>query len=173
MAAINPGRMTHDYDGDLVVFLIGMSINKAWRPDQWLPVFRAMPPMLAELSRDKDSGMVGYRLVFDLRGPWLVQYWTSLDKLYAYAADRKANHRPAWTAFNQRARKAAGAVGIWHETFEVSRAESVYVSTPLQGLAKATGIKSVTGRLHSARDRINTSSAREGTRTPTSEETRT
>jgi hypothetical protein len=161
MAAINTGRMTHEYvigkDGDLVVFLIGMTINTWWRPDRWLPVFTAMPKMLRELSQDKESGLLGYRLVFDLRGPWLVQYWSSLEKLYAYASNPEAVHRPAWAAYNRQARKAAGAVGVWHETFQVSQAETIYVSTPLQGLAKATGIQQVTGRLNSARQRITTS----------------
>ena len=77
-----PARMTHDYDGDLVVFLIGMRINKPWRPDLWLPVFFAMPAMLAELSKDKDSGLLGYRLTFGAGGPLLVQYWNSHEKLY-------------------------------------------------------------------------------------------
>jgi hypothetical protein len=154
MAEIEAGRMTHKYDGDLVVFLIGMTVNKWWRPDRWLPVFRAMPRMLRELSVDKESGMLGYRLVFDLRGPWLVQYWSSLDKLYDYASKPDASHRPAWAAYNRSARKAMGAVGVWHETFPVSGAESIYVSTPLQGLAKATGLRPVTGRMNTARQRI-------------------
>lgn len=161
MAAIDSRRMTHDYrigeDGELVVFLIGMTINRWWRPDRWLPVFTAMPRMLRELAQDTDSGLRGYRLVFDPRGPWLVQYWSSLEKLYAFAGDPNAVHRPAWAAYNRRARKAAGAVGIWHETFQVSRAESIYVSTPLQGLAKATGIRPISSRLNSARQRISTS----------------
>jgi len=160
MARINTGRMTHQYavgeDGDLVVFLIGMTINSWWRPDRWLPVFGAMPKMLRELLQDKDSGLLGYRLVVDLRGPWLVQYWSSLDKLYAYASKPDASHRPAWEAYNRKARKAAGAVGIWHETFQVRHAESIYVDTPLLGLAKATGTRPVTGRLNTARQRIST-----------------
>jgi hypothetical protein len=146
--------MTHEYAGDLVVFMIGMTINKWWRIDRWFPVFTAMPSMLAELSKNKESGMLGYRLIFDLRGPWLVQYWDSLDKLYAYASDRDAKHRPAWAAYNRRARAANGAVGVWHETFVVDRAESIYVNSPLQGLAKATGIRPVTGRLDTARARV-------------------
>jgi hypothetical protein len=154
MAAINHGRMTHDYDGELVVFLIGMKINKWWRPDLWLPVFRAMPPMIAELARDPDSGMIGYRLIFDPTGPWLVQYWNSLDKLYGYAGDRDKKHRPAWAAYNRMARRAAGAVGIWHETYPVQRAESIYVAMPPEGLGKATGVKPVTRDLTSARARI-------------------
>ena len=154
MPSYAPGRMTHDYDGDLVVFLIGMSINKHWRPDHWLPVFRSMPPMLRELSSDPSSGLLGYRLVFDLRGPWLVQYWDSLDKLYDYAGNSDTAHRPAWKAFNQNARRANGAVGIWHETFVVDRAESVYVNAPVQGLGEATAIKQVTVRSNRARQRI-------------------
>ena len=53
--------LTHEHDGPLVVFLIGMRINRWWRPDLWLPVFAVMPTMLAELSRDPGSGLLGYR----------------------------------------------------------------------------------------------------------------
>ena len=149
-----PGRMTHEYDGDLVVFLIGMRINKPWRPDLWMPVFFAMPAMLAELSKDKDSGLLGYRLTFGARGPLLVQYWSSHEKLYAYASDRNAEHRPAWAAFNRLARKAPGAVGIWHETFVVERAESIYSGMPVSGLAAATSAVPVVRRGETARERL-------------------
>lgn len=138
MARIQPGRMTHRHEGSLVVFHIGMTVNKWYRPDLWWPVFAAMPGMLAELSRDPDSGLLGYRLLFGRRGPTLIQYWESTDKLYAYASAPNALHRPAWSAYNRRARRANGAVGVFHETYAVDRAETVYVSTPPMGLAKAT-----------------------------------
>lgn len=154
MASILPSRMTHQYDGDLVLFLIGMRVNKPWRPDLWLPVFRAMPGMLAELARDPESGFLGSRLIFDPRGPWLVQYWNSVEKLYEYASNQQATHRPAWTAFNARARKAPGAVGIWHETFQVARAESTYVGMPPSGLAAATNLVPVVKRSDRAVQRI-------------------
>jgi hypothetical protein len=131
-------RMTHDYEGELVVFLIGMRINKPWRPNLWLPVFRAMPAMLAELSADPDSGLMSYRLSISPGGPFVVQYWNSLDKLYAYAGDRDSLHRPAWARFNQAVRQAPGAVGIWHETYLVDRAETGYTYMPPTGLAAAT-----------------------------------
>ena len=97
MPTVNPARMTHDYDGELVVFLIGMRINQLWRPDLWWPVFSAMPRMLAELMTDPESGLMGYRLTFGRGGPLLVQYWNSHEKLYAYASNPTAAHRPAWT----------------------------------------------------------------------------
>lgn len=138
MARIFPRRQTHHHDGQLVIFLIGMRVNRPWRPDLWMPAFAAMPRMLAELSADAGSGLLGYRLTLGAGGPMVVQYWESADQLYAYAGNPDAEHRPAWAAFNRSARKAPGGVGIWHETFVVDRAESMYVGMPLAGLAKAT-----------------------------------
>lgn len=154
MAFINPGRMTHRYDGELVVFHIGMTVNKWWRPDQWMPLMGDMPRMLRELSVDPDSGLLGFSMLLGARGPYLVQYWSSLDKLYAYASAPTQEHRPAWTRFNKRARKTPGAVGIWHETHVVERAETIYVATPPMGLPKATETVPVSSRHDRARARV-------------------
>ena len=147
MARIMSTRMTHQYSGELIVFLIGMRVNKPWRIDLWWPAFTAMPRMLRELMSDKESGLMGVRFSLGGDGPVIVQYWNSLDKLYAYASDRSSEHRPAWAAFNRRVRKAPGAVGIWHETFVSERAESMYVGMPVSGLAAATSAVEV-GRPH-------------------------
>jgi hypothetical protein len=151
------GRWTHDRSAtgdDLVVFLIGMHINKPWRLGTLLWVFRAMPPMLIELSKEKERGMLGFRTLLGWGGPAIVQYWRDVDSLYAYAADREATHRPAWAEYNRRARASGGAVGVWHETYPVRRAESVYVDVPAMGLGAAVGRVPVTGRLDRARDRL-------------------
>lgn len=154
MARVTPGRMTHRHDGELVVFHIGMQINSWWRPDLWLPVFGAMPRMLRELSIEPDSGLLGYQLLFGSGGPYVVQYWSSAEKLYAYASNPSQEHRPAWTRFNRMVRKAPGAVGIWHETFIVERAESIYVSTKPMGLPKATEIVPIGSRHDRAQARL-------------------
>lgn len=154
MSKVIPGRSTHRHDGELVVFHIGMQINKWWRPDVWLPVFGAMPAMLRELSLDPDSGFLGSELLLGSGGPYTVQYWSSIEKLYAYASAPAQQHRPAWTRFNKAARKAPGAVGIWHETFLVERAESIYVSTKPMGLPKATELVPVVGRHDRAQARF-------------------
>ncbi|SHN63070.1 protein of unknown function [Geodermatophilus obscurus] len=154
MAGIAPGRWTHTHEGDLTVFLIGMGINRPWRPDAWLPVFLAMPRMLRELAADPASGFLGYRMTLGRRGPVLVQHWRTVEDVYRYATDTGGGHRPAWTAFNRRARRVPGAVGIWHETYEVARAESVYVDLPIQGLAAATTPRPVVGRLDRAAARL-------------------
>ncbi|WZO47876.1 DUF4188 domain-containing protein [Microbacterium sp. LWH11-1.2] len=52
------------------------------------------------------------------------------------------------------ARKAPGAVGIWHETFLVDRAETVYVSIKPMGLPKATELVEVGKRQDRAQARF-------------------
>ena len=119
MARYELGRFTDGHDGEVVVFLIGMRVNR-WRSlRSWWPPFMAMPRMLRELSQDPDSGLLGHRLLIGAGGPLVVQYWSSVEALLAYAQDRGAEHRPAWRRFNERARRSAGAVGIWHETYLV------------------------------------------------------
>jgi hypothetical protein len=63
-----------------------------------------------------------------------------MDKLMAYASSRDAEHLPAWKGFNQRARNADGAVGIFHEAYEVApgAAHAVYSGMPLFGMGLAT-----------------------------------
>jgi hypothetical protein len=113
-----------------------------------------MPVMLAELLADPDSGLMGYRFTLARGGPLLVQYWSSSEKLYAYASDPGSSHRPAWARFNQMVRRAPGGVGIWHETYVVDRAETVYSGMPPAGLAAATAAVPVARRGETARERL-------------------
>ena len=59
MADVIAPRMTAEIEGDFVVFLIGMRINKPWKLHKWLPVFLAMPKMLTELRKHPESGFLG------------------------------------------------------------------------------------------------------------------
>jgi hypothetical protein len=117
-----------------------MRINSVRRVRTWLPVFKAMPKMLAELFRNPGLGMLDARTELGWRRLTVVQYWESMDKLMDYAASREAGHLPAWKAFNQRARKSPGVVGIWHEAYTVDPQTShiVYSGMPAFGMAKAT-----------------------------------
>lgn len=135
-------------------FVIGMTIDQPTRVRAWFPVSASMPKMLEELTADPDSGMLSCRLVFGRGGPLCVQYWSSAEKLDNYASDREGLHRPAWGAFDRHAKKVPGAVGIWHETFVVAQAESVYVDTPVAGLADATECVEVGPGRDGARDRL-------------------
>lgn len=140
MAHLNAGRFTDGHEGGVVLFLIGMRVNRWWAVRSWWPVFSAMPRMLRELATTPSRGLLGYRLTVGAGGLVLVQYWRTTDDLLAYAHDTGAEHRPAWRAFNSRARSSRGAVGIWHETFAVPAGAHgcVYVDMPAIGLAAAS-----------------------------------
>src|ERR1700739_1956813 len=98
MSMIRPERMAAEVDGEFVVFLIGMRINKPWKVHKWLPVFFAMPKMLKELERRPGSGILGDSGT----GRVIVQYWRSFEHLEAYARDKDQKHWPAWIDFNRR-----------------------------------------------------------------------
>ena len=59
MSTVVKGRQTASLDDEVVVFLIGMRINRLRSLRSWLPAFRAMPRMLAELNRDPELGLLG------------------------------------------------------------------------------------------------------------------
>jgi hypothetical protein len=91
-------RMAAEMDGEFVVFLIGMRINKPWKLHKWLPVFLAMPKMLKELQAHPESGFLGHSGL----GRIIVQYWRSFQHLEAYARSKEKSHWPAWVDFNRR-----------------------------------------------------------------------
>ncbi|MFF4535211.1 DUF4188 domain-containing protein [Streptomyces aureus] len=150
-------RVTAAAKGDVVVFLIGMRINR-WRAVRhWLPALMAMPRMIKELSQDGDSGFLGHRgLGGGPRVFTVAQYWESSEKLIAYASDPSGEHRPAWAAFNRRLRSSNGSVGIWHETYVVPAGsyESIYVDMPPAGLGAAWGVEPVERRGERAAQRL-------------------
>jgi len=151
-------RMTAQIEDEVVVFLIGMRINRLWKIHKWLPVARAMPRMLRELSATQDSGFLGFHQW--LGNPTIsLQYWRSFEDLERYAKDSARLHRPAWAAFN-RAVASNGDVGIWHETYRVRPGdfECVYNNMPPFGLARATRAVSAEGQRQSARQRMGPSS---------------
>ena len=157
MAQVFAERMTAEIDGDFVVFLIGMRVNRPWKVHKWLPVALAMPRMLRELARHPESGFLGVSNGF----PTIVQYWRSFEHLERYARSHEHAHWPAWVTFNKKVRMASGDVGIWHETYLVRAGEyeTVYGAMPRYGLALAGRHFPAAGAREAARGRIGGSSA--------------
>ena len=151
MSTIQPGRMTAAHSGPIVVFVIGMRINHFHKVGKWLPVFRAMGPMLGELYRNPESGFLGTEYMLrSLRTVVLLQYWRDFDALEAYARARDQQHWPAWTAFNK-AVGSDGTVGIFHETYGVpDRArDTVYPHRVPCGPGKCRGVWAALYTIHS------------------------
>ncbi|MFE0513162.1 DUF4188 domain-containing protein [Streptomyces sp. NPDC058964] len=143
-----------------------MRINHFWAVHQWLPVLLSMLRMLGELGRDGSRGLLGrILLTASPRTYYVVQYWESKEKLYAYATAPDAFHHRAWALVNrkEKAGKVRGHVGIWHETYVVPEGsyESVYGDMPAFGLAAAHGQVPLERRGRYAKDRFAYRSRRE------------
>jgi hypothetical protein len=155
MAKVFPGRYSTRIEGPFVVFLIGFRINRLFAVNRWLPVAKAMAPMLRELYAHPALGMLAAYSSVYWPGAMVTQYWRSFDHLVSYAQASDAAHLPAWKEFNQRV-GSDGTVGIWHETYQVSSGqyECVYANMPRFGLALAGTHEPATGHLRDARSRM-------------------
>ena len=152
MAAVVARRMMAELDGDFVVFLVGMRVNRWWRVHKWWPIAMVMPKMVRELLAHPGLGCLHAELRFGIS----VQYWRSFSHLEAYARDHEHEHWPAWTAFNRKVRAASGDVGIWHETYQVRAREyeTLYSAMPRIGLARAGRHVPIGPGMDAARDRL-------------------
>lgn len=153
-------RLCAEIEGDFVVFLIGMRINKPWKVHKWWPVFTAMPRMLKELEAHPELGMLGYIAGFRV----IIQYWRSFEHLEAYARSKDHAHLPAWQAFNRALGRSRGDVGIWHETYRVRAGEyeTLYSGMPRIGLGTAGTLVSAAGDRTVSASTINGASASAG-----------
>ena len=152
MSQVIQERMTAQVEGDFVVFLIGLKVNKPWKVHKWWPAAMAMPKMIKELEAQPELGLLGH-----ISGSKMsIQYWRSFELLEAYAKSKSAAHLPAWKAFNLSVGRSQGDVGIWHETYQVRAGEyeSIYSGMPPFGLGAATSLLPATGTNESARSRI-------------------
>jgi hypothetical protein len=147
-------RLAASLEGEFVVFLIGMRINRPLQVHKWLPVAKAMTRMVRELHQHPELGFLHAEQWFG-RTTMMLQYWRSMEHLLAYASNREAEHLPAWRAFNQ-AVGTNGSVGIWHETYAASAGtyENIYVNMPPFGLGRAGLVEVASGQRHSARGRL-------------------
>lgn len=155
MNEIRAERLAGETAGDVVVFAIGMRINKFWKVWKWLPVFLDMARLLAELKADPSIGLLSSRPMFGFRTPGVLQHWRNTDDLIAYARSVDHRHMAVWKRFNAQV-GTRGDVGIWHETYAVTAGsmESVFVNMPVSGLGVAGSLFSAKGDRASAKKRL-------------------
>jgi hypothetical protein len=155
LSKIYRGRYTAQIEGPFVVFIIGMRVNKLWALHKWLPVARAMGPMIEQLLAQRDLGLLHAQTYLYWRGVSLIQYWRSFEHLERFARDPGLSHLSAWKQFN-RAVGANGSVGIWHETYTVQAGqyECVYGNMPRMGLAVAGEHMPAVGAKETAKRRM-------------------
>ncbi|MCH5644928.1 MULTISPECIES: DUF4188 domain-containing protein [unclassified Gordonia (in: high G+C Gram-positive bacteria)] len=153
MSKPDAARMTNLTPPDgTTLFLIGMKVTKPWRIRAWTYTFFAMPRMLKHLERHREAGLLSYHLYL-VPSPLVVTYWRSAADIQAFAADSAAPHRPAWQWFNKHFADQ-NAVGIWHETYEIDRHETINSGMPPWGLSKAVGRRPIAAGSRTAAQRM-------------------
>jgi len=152
---VNRERLHAEREGDFVVFLVGMRINRLRAVHRWLPVFLSAPRMVREQEADPVGLLESRSMMVSPREFQFVQYWESFEALRDYAREGE-EHRSMWSRFD--GDLADGAVGIWHETYLVreDEYETVYRNMPATGLGAASGTDRVpaTGQRETAGGRL-------------------
>ena len=156
MSKVIDKRVTAAIEGDFVVFLIGMRINRllegaavAARSSS-----RCRGCFVSSRAAPSPGSSEPICYVGSPRRPMVVQYWRSFEHLEAYARSKDAAHWPAWVAFNKRV-GSSGDVGIWHETYLVPAGgyDSVYNNMPPIGLGAVSRLVPAAGRKATAAGR--------------------
>lgn len=113
---VRKGRRAALGHSGMVVFVIGMRINRWYRIDLWLPTLTAMSKMLKELhENDHHHGYYGgesygmFCLFFGY--PSLqITYWESVEKVHAFSTGK--THKTSMRKFMEAMKRAKGAVGV-------------------------------------------------------------
>ncbi len=149
------GRHRADLDGDVVVFAIGMKINRTWAAHRWLRPTVDSVRMWRHVQRSRPDGYLGGYLFVYARGVGMMQYWRDFETLEAFSADDDRPHVAAWRRLLAQTHNDQ-TFGYWHETYLATAAtsETIYGSMPPFGLSEAVGATPITGRSETARGRL-------------------
>lgn len=102
VGAIDTERTTAEIDGDFVIYINGMRLNKLRAVHKWLLAGRKLAKMFDRLEADPDSGLLGYQPAFmGVRSGAVIRYWRSLEDIRRFARDPDDLHVPAWKWYEE------------------------------------------------------------------------
>ena len=154
MATVTAERVSAEIDGEFVVFLIGMRINRKWKIHKWLPVFRARRKMLAELEAHPESGFISH----SESGRIAILYWRTFEQLEYFAREADKERSPAWIDFNAKVERSRGDLDVWREIYVIKpgKYEAVHGGLPAVGQGKVGHLKAWSSRKSDAEPRLRT-----------------
>lgn len=129
-------------EGDPVVYVNGMRLNKLRAVHKWVLAGRKLAAMFDRLAADPDSGFLGYQPAFvGLRTGAAIQYWRSLANLKRSANDPDDLHVPAWTWYEEEV-DSGGGVGFWAELYVIEEGayETFFRNMPPVGIGAVAGL---------------------------------
>ena len=142
MAKVFTGRYAADVEGDFVVFLIGMRINKPWNVRGWWHTFATMRPMIKELEANPELGLISAHLAWSAARP-SSSTGARYEHLDRYARNADKRHLPAWKKWNQASRGVRRGRHLARDLQGARAAEYevVYGNMPRLGLASRRGAR--------------------------------
>lgn len=138
MVTINENRMAAEIDGEYVIYINGMRLNKLRALPRYLRAGLEAAKMFERLEADPDSGFLGYLPAYmGLRSGAAIQYWRSLEDIRRFAHDPDDLHVPAWQWYNEEG-GTDGGLGFWAELYVVKDGafETFYRNVPPVGLGE-------------------------------------
>ena len=135
--------MVGDIEGDIVVYISGMRLNKLRAIPQWIAAGRTLAKMFDRLEADPDSGFLGYQPAFmGIRTGAAIRYWRSLEDLKRFVRDQNDLHVPTWKWYNETV-DIDGGVRFWAELYvvESGRYETFYRNIDPTGLGAVGGLR--------------------------------
>lgn len=138
MVVINRERMAAEIDGEYVIYINGMRLNKLRALPKYLRAGLKAGKMFEQLEADPDSGFLGYIPAYmGLRCGAAIQYWRSLEDIKRFAQDPDGVHVPAWQWYNEEV-GTNGELGFWAELYVVEDGtfETFYRNMPPIGLGE-------------------------------------
>lgn len=138
MIPINMGWMAAEIDGEYVIYINGMRLNRLRALPKYVRAGLAAGRMFEELEADSDSGFLGYLPAYmGLRCGAAIQYWRSLEDIRRFAQDPDGPHVLAWQWYDE-AVGDGGDLGFWAELYVVKEGnfETFYRNVPPIGLGE-------------------------------------
>lgn len=155
MKDIFPGRYTAEFKDTIIVFVIGMRVNRLFALHKWLlPTFNTLRLWIHVKTNPPKGYLYGYLYLY-CRGIGMMQYWHDFTALETFSHDKNQPHYKAWSQLALQT-ESDKTFGYWHETYEINpnRTEAIYGSMPRFGLAAASNHEQLKIREDSARSRL-------------------
>jgi hypothetical protein len=154
------GRVTARSDKPVIVFAIGMRVNRLYAIHKWFRPTVNTFRMWWYMQHQRPKGYLSGYLFLYSRGAGMMQYWESFEALEAFSHDKSQPHLAAWRHLAMQS-KHDQTFGYWHETYQIApeTSECIYGNMPQFGLAEAIGHLPIGKKAETARGRLNEASA--------------
>lgn len=147
-------RYSATLDGDFVLFIVGMRINRLCAIHIW-PAILLRALRIIRSATPGANGLLSREIVISGKGIALITYWDDFDQWEEFG-NSDNHHRSSWKYFYERVINSK-AVGLWHELYSIKQGEyqTIYMQMPPKGLSRSKEARISENPPSKAHDRMN------------------